>query len=118
MVDYVDDRTERLEISEKLGATVHPIARKGRLRAADVPGRTYDVAVEGTSSAAGVDVARRALAPGRLCSPVGYYLPPGTKVPLMHMYANDATLKIVVSHTRPVLPARWMYSSGSSGGSY
>jgi hypothetical protein len=57
-----------------------------------------------TSSAAGVDVALRSLAPGGICQPVGYYLPPGTKVPLMHMYANDATLKIAVSSVRPVLP--------------
>jgi threonine dehydrogenase-like Zn-dependent dehydrogenase len=62
------------------------------------------VAIEGTSSAAGVDIALRSLAPGGICKPVGYYLPPGTKVPLMDMYANDATLKIGVSHTRPILP--------------
>jgi threonine dehydrogenase-like Zn-dependent dehydrogenase len=62
------------------------------------------VAIEGTSSAAGVAIALRSLAPGGICKPVGYYLPPGTKVPLMHMYANDATLKIAVSSVRPVLP--------------
>ncbi|WP_330252987.1 alcohol dehydrogenase catalytic domain-containing protein [Nocardia sp. NBC_00565] len=103
-VDYVDHRPERLEIAEKLGATVHPTAGKGRLRASDIPGRRYDIAVEATSTAAGVDLALRALAPGGYCTPVGYYLPPGTKVPLMHMYANDATLHISVSHVRPVLP--------------
>jgi threonine dehydrogenase-like Zn-dependent dehydrogenase len=35
---------------------------------------------------------------------VGYYLSSGTKVPLMHMYANDATLRIGVSNVRPILP--------------
>ncbi|MFZ2243051.1 MAG: zinc-binding alcohol dehydrogenase, partial [Gordonia amarae] len=64
----------------------------------------YDLAVEGTSSAAGVDAALRSLTPGGLCTPVGYYVPPGTKVPLMQMYANTATLRISVSHVRPVLP--------------
>ncbi|MDL9935273.1 alcohol dehydrogenase catalytic domain-containing protein [Gordonia sp. ABSL1-1] len=103
VVDYVDHRPERLAIAEKLGATVHQ-ARKGRLRQADLPGRRYDIAVEGTSSAAGVDLALRALEPGGRCTPVGYYLPPGTKVPLMHMYANDASLHIGVSHVRPTLP--------------
>ncbi|OBB99494.1 zinc-binding alcohol dehydrogenase [Mycobacterium sp. 852013-50091_SCH5140682] len=102
-VDYVDDRTERLTIADKLGARVHAVG-KGKRTAADLPRRDYDVVVEGTSSAAGVDLALRALAPGGICRPVGYYLPPGTKVPLMHMYANDATLQIGVSHVRPVLP--------------
>lgn len=102
-VDYVDDRAERLEIAEKLGASAHP-AGKGKRAATDLPGRDYDVVVEGTSSAAGVELALRALAPGGICRPVGYYLPPGTKVPLMHMYATDATLQIGVSHVRPALP--------------
>ncbi|WOC14031.1 zinc-dependent alcohol dehydrogenase [Gordonia sp. MP11Mi] len=103
VVDYIDHRPERLAIAEKLGAHVHPV-KKGKLRAADIPRPRYDIAVEGTSTAAGVDVALRALEPGGSCQPVGYYLPRGTKVPLMHMYANDATLNIGVSHVRPVLP--------------
>ncbi|GAF46492.1 zinc-dependent alcohol dehydrogenase [Rhodococcus wratislaviensis] len=103
VVDYVDSRPERLEIAEKLGARVHPVTHTGALRASDIPGR-YDVTVEASSTAAGVDIGLRALEPGGICTPVGYYLPRGTKVPLMHMYANDATLKIGVSHVRPVLP--------------
>jgi threonine dehydrogenase-like Zn-dependent dehydrogenase len=103
-VDYVDNRPERLEVAETLGATPHPTGQD-RLRRADLPDRKYDIVVEGTSTATGIDLALRALTPGGLCTAVGYYLPPGTKVPLMHMYANDATLKIGVSHTRPVLPA-------------
>ncbi|MEV0031177.1 alcohol dehydrogenase catalytic domain-containing protein [Nocardia sp. NPDC050793] len=103
VVDYVDHRPERLSIAERLGARAHPVS-KGKLRRKDLPARRYDVVVEGTSTAAGVDLALRALQPGGICAPVGYYLPPGTKVPLMHMYANDATLKIGVSHVRPVLP--------------
>jgi alcohol dehydrogenase len=102
-VDYVDDRIERLDIAEKLGARTHR-AKKGRRTTADVPRRDYDVVVEGTATAAGVDLALRSLAPGGICQPVGFYLPPGTKVPLMHMYVNDATLKIGISHVRPVLP--------------
>ena len=104
VVDYVDHRPERLHIAEMLGATPHATASKGKLRRSDIPRRDYDIAVEGTSSAAGVDAALRSLAPGGLCQPVGYYLPVGTKVPLMHMYANDATLKIGVSNVRPILP--------------
>lgn len=103
IVDYVDHRPERLEIAETLGARPHRIT-KGKLRRTSLPDQRYDIVVEGTSTAAGVDVGLRALRPGGFCTPVGYYLPPGTKVPLMHMYANDATLKIGVSHVRPHLP--------------
>ncbi len=103
VVDYVDHRPERLAIAEELGA--RPVAvSKGKLRLAHLPARRYDLAVEGTSSAAGVDTALRALEPGGICTPVGYYLPRGTKIPLMHMYANDATLTIGVSNVRPVMP--------------
>jgi alcohol dehydrogenase len=113
VVDYVDDRPERLAIAEKFGARVHAV-KKGKCTAADIPRRDYDLAVEGTSSAAGVDVALRSLAPGGICQPVGYYLPPGTKVPLMHMYANDATLKIAVSSVRAVLPELLDFVAGDN----
>jgi alcohol dehydrogenase len=102
-VDYVDHRVERLEIAEKLGARVHQ-ARTGKRSPSDVPRSDYDIAVEGTATAAGVDVALRSLAPGGVCQPVGFYLATGTKVPLMHMYVNDTILKIGISHVRPVLP--------------
>lgn len=74
------------------------------MRLGHIPRRDYDIAVEGTSTAAGVDAALRSLGPGGCCQPVGYYLPVITKVPLMRMYANDATLKIGVSNVRPILP--------------
>jgi alcohol dehydrogenase len=80
------------------------VRSKGKLRVNDIPRRDYDIAVEASSSARGVDLALRSLAPGGFCQPVGYYLPVGTKVPLMHMYANDATLTIGVSNVRPILP--------------
>lgn len=104
VVDYLDDRIERLEIAESLGARVHPIPRNRRgLGPVHVPGR-YDVAVEASSHGSGVRAALRSLNPGGICTAVGYYLAPDTKVPLMHMYANDATLHLGVSNVRPVLP--------------
>lgn len=104
-VDYIDDRPQRLEIAEAFGARVHRVSGRGR-KAAVVPrlSRRYDVAVEASSTPSGVRTAIRALGPGGVCTAVGYYLAPGTKVPLMHMYANDITLRVGVSHVRPVLP--------------
>jgi hypothetical protein len=62
------------------------------------------VVVEATSTASGLREAIRALAPGAICTGVGYYLAAGTRLPLMRMYASDATLRVGVSHARAVLP--------------
>jgi threonine dehydrogenase-like Zn-dependent dehydrogenase len=93
VVDYVDRDTARQAIAAELGART-PAAPEGR----------YDVVVEATSRTAGLRRALRALAPGGVCSAVGYYLATGTRVPLMRMYATDATLRVGVSHARAVLP--------------
>ena len=104
VVDYLDDRTERLEIAESFGARVHQVsAKRRRAQPAAVPGG-YDVAVEASSRGSGVRAALRALNPGGVCTAVGYYFAPNTGVPLMHMYATDATLRLGVSSVRPVLP--------------
>jgi alcohol dehydrogenase len=104
VVDYVDHRSERLEIAADLGARVHRVSRgAGKPMAGALP-RRYAIAVEASSRAGGVRTAIRALEPGGLCTATGYYVAPGTRVPLMHMYANDATLRLGVSHVRPVLP--------------
>ena len=98
VVDYLDDDPERRRIAESVGA------RAGSRRR---PRRTlsYDVVVEATSRASGLRDAIRVLAPGGVCTAVGYYLASGTRVPLMRMYATDATLRLGVSHARAVLPA-------------
>jgi threonine dehydrogenase-like Zn-dependent dehydrogenase len=96
-VEYLDDDPERRRIAESLGA-----AARSRERA--TPGRSYDVVVEASSRAAGLRTAIRAVAPGGVCTAVGYYLASGTRVPLMRMYATDATLRLGVSHARAVLP--------------
>jgi threonine dehydrogenase-like Zn-dependent dehydrogenase len=106
VVDYVDDRPQRLEIAEALGARVHRVSGRGRKAETVLPrlAAPYDIAVEASSGASGVRTAIRALGPGGMCTAIGYYLAPGTKVPMMHMYANDITLRVGVSHVRPVLP--------------
>jgi threonine dehydrogenase-like Zn-dependent dehydrogenase len=93
-VDYVDDDPRRRQIAESFGA-----------RTGTRPAGAYDIVVEATSRAAGLRRALRALAPGGVCTAVGYYLATGTRVPLMRMYATDATLRIGVSHARAILPS-------------
>jgi threonine dehydrogenase-like Zn-dependent dehydrogenase len=94
-IDYQDDDAERRAIAESFGA---------RATRRAPPRGTYDVTVEATSRAAGLRAAIRALAPGGVCTAVGYYLATGTRVPLMRMYATDATLRLGVSHARALIP--------------
>jgi threonine dehydrogenase-like Zn-dependent dehydrogenase len=97
IVDYLDDDAGRRRVAESFGA--RPLATS-----APRPRTPYDVVVEASSRAAGLRRAIRALAPGGICTAVGYYLGAGTRVPLMRMYATDATLHLGVSHARAVLP--------------
>ncbi|MDP4509244.1 hypothetical protein [Nonomuraea turcica] len=39
-----------------------------------------------------------------MCTAVGYYLTTGTRIPFMHMYATDITLRVGVCHARATLP--------------
>jgi threonine dehydrogenase-like Zn-dependent dehydrogenase len=104
VVDYLDDDPARRRIAESFGARAlaPPALRRGPRRT--TTSGSYDVVVEASSRAAGIRRAIRSLAPGGICTAVGYYLAAGTRVPLMRMYATDATLRIGVSHARAVLP--------------
>ena len=93
LVDYVDDDPVRRGIAESFGARTPTTGSAG-----------YDVVVEATSRASGLRQALRALAPGGICTAVGYYFASGTRLPLMRMYTTDATLHVGVSHARAVLP--------------
>jgi alcohol dehydrogenase len=92
-VDYVDDDPVRRDIAQSFGA-----------RTPTIPSSGYDVAVEATSRASGLRQALRALAPGGICTAVGYYFAAGTRLPLMRMYTTDATLHVGVSHARAAIP--------------
>jgi threonine dehydrogenase-like Zn-dependent dehydrogenase len=96
VVHYLDDDPKRRRIAEGFGAQALPLRRAMTHR--------YDIVVEASSRAAGLRRAVRSLAPGGICTAVGYYLAAGTRVPLMRMYATDATLRVGVSHARAVLP--------------
>jgi alcohol dehydrogenase len=109
VVHYLDDNEQRLAIAESLGAEAHRLTSRRR---GPVPAR-YDVAVEASSRADGVRAALRALNPGGVCTAVGYYLSPNTRVPLMRMYATDATLRLGVSSVRPVLPELLEFVAGT-----
>jgi threonine dehydrogenase-like Zn-dependent dehydrogenase len=103
-VDYVDSEPRRVEIAESFGARADERRR---------PRGVYDVVVEASSSRAGIRYAIRSTAPGGICTAVGYYLATNTGVPLMHMYANDITLHLGVSHPRAVLPEllSWVHAN-------
>jgi threonine dehydrogenase-like Zn-dependent dehydrogenase len=102
VVHYVDDDPVRRGIAEAFGAQTRPARPPaGRRRTTTL---RYDIVVEASSRAAGLRRAIRALARGGVCTAVGYYLGTGTRVPVMHMYATDATLRVGVSHARAVLP--------------
>jgi threonine dehydrogenase-like Zn-dependent dehydrogenase len=92
-VEYVDKDPVRRDIAASFGARTPMTNSSG-----------YDVVVEATSRAAGLRQALRALAPGGICTAVGYYFSAGTRLPLMRMYTTDATLSVGVSHARAVLP--------------
>jgi threonine dehydrogenase-like Zn-dependent dehydrogenase len=94
-VDYLDDDPGRRAVAESFGARTSP---RG------TPTQRYDVVVEAASRASALRQALRALAPGGVCTAVGYYLATATRVPLMSMYATDVTLRVGVSHARAVLP--------------
>jgi threonine dehydrogenase-like Zn-dependent dehydrogenase len=105
VVDYYDHRPARLDVAEAFGARGHRLGDGKRRSLAAVPRNRYDIAVEASSHGAGLAAALRALRPGGVCSGTGYYLAPGTRLPVMDMYATTATLKVGLSHVRPHLPA-------------
>src|SRR5699024_10580024 len=67
-VDYFDDDPERRGIAESFGARVLPLEGARPRRGG------YDVTVEATSNTRGLQRAVRALAPGGVCTAVGYYV--------------------------------------------
>jgi threonine dehydrogenase-like Zn-dependent dehydrogenase len=104
IVDYIDHNPERRRIAESFGARAQSWSSADPVLRGSSRNRGYDIVVEATSRAPGLRRAVRALAPGGVCTAVGYYLASGTRVPLMHMYATDATLRLGVSHARAILP--------------
>jgi threonine dehydrogenase-like Zn-dependent dehydrogenase len=105
-VDYMDADAERLRIAQELGATPVEVAGGAHWWRKHAPrhGGPYLIAVDASASVAGLTYALRSLAPGGICTGVGYYFERKGGLPLMQMYINDTTLHIGVSHPRADLP--------------
>ena len=105
-VDYVDHHAERLSIAERLGARAiesRPGERWFNRHAPRCHG-AFRIAVEASSSVAGLRYALRSLDAGGICTAVGFYFANRSGLPLMQMYANSTTLHIGVSHARAAIP--------------
>lgn len=107
-VDYVDYVVERLEIAQSLGANPVEIPKQKRSSwyRKNAPRRNgnYPITVDASAHRDGLAFAIRSLAPGGVCTSVGYYFQKRTPVPLMQMYANSATLHTGISNPRADLP--------------
>ena len=106
-VDYVDGDPVNLAIAERLGANPIPLRPRARwLRGGLPPLPTrYPIAVDASNREAGLELAIRALAPGGVCTAVGFYFRCGTPLPLWHMFLKGARLHVGVSNPRADLPA-------------
>lgn len=106
-VDYVDHVPVRLDLAEAVGA--RPVrAEKGarwfRDGAPPLLGG-YPITVDASNAEAGLRFALGALAPGGVCTSVGFYLRRGTPVPLWRMYLGGATLTTGLANARADLPS-------------
>jgi alcohol dehydrogenase len=106
-VDYIDYVPERLRIAESLGANPIQIPEKRsgwyRKNAPSQSGK-YPIVADCCMNEDGLNFAIRSLAPGGVCTSVGYYFKKKTALPVMQMYANDSTFRTGVSHSRATLP--------------
>ena len=107
-VDYLDYMPARLAIANSLGANQLKYRTKNRGKwyrenAPKISG-SYPITVDASMNHDGLRFAIRSLAPGGVCTTVGYYFQKGTSIPLMQMYANDSTLHTGISHARAYLP--------------
>ena len=107
-VDYVDSDTERLRIAEEMGGNVIEIPERSRKtwlrKHAPRTVGEYPISVDASASVSGLTYAIRSLAPGGICTSVGYYFQRSTKIPFMHMFITSSTLHTGISHARASIP--------------
>lgn len=107
-VDYIDHDSARLEIAKTLGANPIKISKRSlgkwyRREAPAISGR-YSIVSDCSMNEDGLRFGIHSLAPGGICTSVGYYFKKGTSLPLMQMYSNDSTFHTGISHPRATLP--------------
>lgn len=119
-VHYLDSADTRLDIAAAIGAHPTKIPGKGRgawfRRSAPRRNGHFPITVDAGAHPDGLRFAIRSLAPGGLCTSVGYYFPRGTSIPLMQMYTNSSTLRTGVSHHGPTFPTSCSSSGAGSCG--
>jgi len=105
-VDYLDSSRARLDIAQSLGANPVQIPGGAGWLRKHAPRRSgpYLISVDASASIAGLNYALRSLAPGGICTGVGFYFMRKAALPLMQMYTNSSTLHIGVAHARADLP--------------
>jgi len=105
-VDYLDSNVTRLEIAQSLGANPIQIPGTAAWYRKHAPRRSgrYLISADASATVAGLQYALRSLAPGGVCTGVGYYFARTSALPLTHMYMNSSTLHVGVSHPRADLP--------------
>jgi threonine dehydrogenase-like Zn-dependent dehydrogenase len=106
-VDYVDTCPTRLKMAEQLGANPIELTRNATWFQSGQPvyHRGYGIAVDASSTTRGLTYALAALAPGGICTGVGFYVRQGTPLPLWNMYLKSATLHVGFANARADLPA-------------
>lgn len=107
--DYVDFDPERLRIAEAMGGHAIELSEKGHKswlrKHAPRSAGNYPISVDASASVSGLTYAIRSLAPGGICTSVGYYFQRSTKIPFMHMFITSSTLHTGISHARASIPA-------------
>ena len=106
-VDYLDSDPGRLAIAASLGANAVAITKKEPWfrRGEPICKGGYPITVDASNSRSALRYAVRALAPGGVCTSVGFYFWSGTGLPLWHMYLNGSTFRTGMSNSRADLPA-------------
>ncbi len=107
-VDYLDYDEERLKIAVELGANAIRISKKERKRwyKKHLPelGTKYPIVADCAMNPDALRFGIRCLAPGGICTSVGFYFQKGVSLPMMQMYGNDSTFHTGISHSRATLP--------------
>jgi threonine dehydrogenase-like Zn-dependent dehydrogenase len=97
-VDYVDTDKRRLAAAEKLGATVHDVAK---------PDRSWDpypVTVHTSADPALLTATLRATWPGGTCTDTGIYYQGSVELPMLEMYTRGVQFVTARVDARSVIP--------------